>query len=205
MHQKLRTIMDQGYINVNGEKIDCSAATFIITSNESYGSVNKGNNEFDDVDDGTGSRTFINHDKAFLNRIKLIEFDNLSAFDYKQIATVPFAQLAARYKVQYGINLDLNGTIDAVAQRVEELNKGARPIFTYLELLNDKLLNESITYSYDSNNNIKQINYPSLKEENLYENNQLVFNKITYNTNKKKISLNNQQVNQIINILEEEK
>ena len=74
-----------------------------------------------------------------------------------------------------------------------------------LTKINDKLLNESNTYSYDSNNNIKQINYPSLKEENLYENNQLVFNKITYNTNKKKISLNNQQVNQIINILEEEK
>lgn len=156
LDEKLRTIMDQGYINVNGEKIDCSAATFIITSNESYGSVNKGNNEFDDADDGTGSRTFINHDKAFLNRIKLIEFDNLSAFDYKQIATVPFAQLAARYKVQYGINLDLNGTIDAVAQRVEELNKGARPIFTYLELLNDKLLNEVVLQKLNSGSrNIK--------------------------------------------------
>ncbi len=156
LDEKLRTIMDQGYINVNGEKIDCSAATFIITSNESYGSVNKGNNEFDDVDDGTGSRTFINHDKAFLNRIKLIEFDNLSAFDYKQIATVPFAQLAARYKVQYGINLDLNGTIDAVAQRVEELNKGARPIFTYLEALNDKLLNEVVLQKLNSgNSNVK--------------------------------------------------
>lgn len=156
LDEKLRTIMDQGYINVNGEKIDCSAATFIITSNESYGSVNKGNNEFDDVDDGTGSRTFINHDKAFLNRIKLIEFDNLSAFDYKQIATVPFAQLAARYKVQYGINLDLNGTIDAVAQRVEELNKGARPIFTYLESLNDKLLNEVVLQKLNSGSrNIK--------------------------------------------------
>ena len=156
LDEKLRTIMDQGYINVNGEKIDCSAATFIITSNESYGSVNKGNNEFDDVDDGTGSRTFINHDKAFLNRIKLIEFDNLSAFDYKQIATVPFAQLAARYKVQYGINLDLNGMIDAVAQRVEELNKGARPIFTYLESLNDKLLNEVVLQKLNSGSrNIK--------------------------------------------------
>lgn len=156
LDEKLRTIMDQGYINVNGKKIDCSAATFIITSNESYGSVNKGNNEFDDVDDGTGSRTFINHDKAFLNRIKLIEFDNLSAFDYKQIATVPFAQLAARYKVQYGINLDLNGTIDAVAQRVEELNKGARPIFTYLESLNDKLLNEVVLQKLNSGSrNIK--------------------------------------------------
>lgn len=157
LDEKLRTIMDQGYINVNGEKIDCSAATFIITSNESYGSVNKGNNEFDNTDDGTGSRTFINHDKAFLNRIKLIEFDNLTAAEYKEIAMVPFVQLALRYRVQYGINLDLNGTIDAVAQRVEELNKGARPIFTYLEALNDKLLNEVVLQKLNCGN--RNINY----------------------------------------------
>lgn len=157
LDEKLRTIMDQGYINVNGEKIDCSAATFIITSNESYGSVNKGNNEVDNTDDGTGSRTFINHDKAFLNRIKLIEFDNLTAAEYKEIAMVPFVQLALRYRAQYGINLDLNGTIDAVAQRVEELNKGARPIFTYLEALNDKLLNEVVLQKLNCGN--RNINY----------------------------------------------
>lgn len=144
LDEKLRTIMDQGYINVNGEKIDCSAATFIITSNESHGSVTKGNTETDDNDDGTGSRTFIDHDKAFLNRIKLIEFDNLTAEEYREIAMWPFIHLASRYSVQYGINLDLNGTIDAVAKRVEQLNKGARPIFTYLEALNDKLLNDVV-------------------------------------------------------------
>ena len=157
LDEKLRTIMDQGYINVNGEKIDCSAATFIITSNESYGSVNKGNNEFDNTDDGTGSRTFINHDKAFLNRIKLIEFDNLTATEYKEIAMIPFVQLALRYKAQYGINIDLNGTIDAVALRVEKLNKGARPIFTYLEALNDKLLNEVVLQELNCGN--RNINY----------------------------------------------
>lgn len=144
LDEKLRTIMDQGYINVNGEKIDCSAATFIITSNENSASVNKGNNESDTTDDGTGSRTFINHDKAFLNRIKLIEFDNLSAEEYKEIAIIPFSQLAQRYKIQYGIDLDFNGTIDEIAQKVAEINRGARPIFTYLELLNDKLLNEVV-------------------------------------------------------------
>ncbi len=144
LDEKLRTIMDQGYINVNGEKIDCSAATFIITSNESYGSVHKNNNEVDNVDDGTGSRTFIDHDKAFLNRIKLIEFDNLSAPEYREIAFEPFIKLAIRYKAQYGIDIDLNGTVDTVAKRTEQLNKGARPIFAYLEDLNDKLLNEVV-------------------------------------------------------------
>ena len=152
LDEKLRTIMDQGYINVNGEKIDCSAATFIITSNESSGSVNKGNGELDRKDDGTGSRTFINHDKAFLNRIKLIEFDNLSAEQYEEIAALPFAELAARYKDQYGIDIDLNGTIKDVAQKVAELNKGARPIFTYRDELNDRLLNEVVLRNLNAHN-----------------------------------------------------
>lgn len=153
LDEKLRTIMDQGYINVNGEKIDCSGATFIITSNESSGSVKKGNNEVDNVDDGTGSRTFINHDKAFLNRIKLIEFDNLSAEYYEEIAVPHFTELANRYKTQYGVTLDFNGTIKEVAKRVEDLNKGARPIFDYIELLNNKLLDEVVLKNLKSGNN----------------------------------------------------
>ena len=151
LDEKLRTIMDQGYINVNGEKIDCSAATFIITSNESTGSVKKGNLEKDEKDDGTGSRTFINHDKAFLNRVKLIEFDNLSAPEYKGIAAVPFTDLAVRYLQQYKIDIDLNGTVDEVSQKVAELNKGARPIFDYVEKLNDKLLNEVVLNNVGNN------------------------------------------------------
>lgn len=154
LDEALRTILDRGYLIVNGEKIDFTATTIIITSNESSGSVNKGNNEADNtVDDGTGSRRTIHHDKAFLNRVKLIEFENLKAAEYKEIAIRPFYQLVLRYKLQYGINIDLNGTIDAVAQRVEEQNKGARPIYTYLEALNDKLLNEVVLQNLNSGNN----------------------------------------------------
>lgn len=153
LDEALRTIVDRGYLMVGNEKVDFTATTIIITSNESSGSVNKGNNEVDNTDDGTGSRTFINHDKAFLNRVKLIEFENLKAAEYKEIAMMPFYQLVLRYKSQYGINIDLNGTIDAVAQRVEEQNKGARPIYTYLEALNDKLLNEVVLQNLNSGNN----------------------------------------------------
>lgn len=151
LDEKLRTIMDQGYINVNGEKIDCSAATFIITSNESSGSVNKGNLETDNQDDGTGSRTFINHDKAFLNRLKLVEFDSLSEGEYKKIAMEPFLQLVQKYKQQYKVNIDLNGTVDSIAQKVAELNKGARPIFSYVDDLNNKLLNEVVLNRVNDN------------------------------------------------------
>lgn len=155
LDEKLRTIMDQGYINVNGEKIDCSAATFIITSNESSNSANKGNLEIAFDDDGTCSRTFINHDKSFLNRLKLIELENLSAKEYKEIAMRPFAELAARYHHQYGIDLAFGNTLDTIAQKVEELNRGARPIFNYVESLNDKLLNEVVLNNL--NNSSKRI------------------------------------------------
>lgn len=155
LDEKLRTIMDQGYINVNGEKIDCSAATFIITSNESSASANKGNLEIALDDDGTGSRTFISHDKSFLNRVKLIELENLSAKEYKEIAMRPFAELAARYHHQYGIDLAFGNTLDILAQKVEELNRGARPIFNYVESLNDKLLNEVVLNNL--NNTAKHI------------------------------------------------
>lgn len=144
LDEKLRTIKDQGYINVNGEKIDCTAAVFIITSNESSDSANKGNLDIASDDDGTGSRTFINHDKAFINRVHLIELDNLTAADYKEIAMRPFSDLAFRYQRQYGIDLDLCDALDDLAQKVEELNRGARPIFNYIENLNDKLLNEVV-------------------------------------------------------------
>ncbi len=171
LDERLRTIMDQGYINVNGEKIDCSAATFIITSNESSGSVNKGNLESDSQDDGTGSRTFINHDKAFLNRIKVIEFDNLSELEYKEIAMLPFLQLAQRYKQQYKINIDLNGTIDSIAKKVADLNKGARPIFSYLEDLNDRLLNEVVLNHLNKNNEEigYKVSFDQAKEEFILE------------------------------------
>ena len=155
LDEKLRTIMDQGYINVNGEKIDCSAATFIITSNESSASANKGNLEIALDDDGTGSRTFISHDKSFLNRVKLIELENLSAKEYKEIAVEPFAELATKYHRQYGIDINFGNALDTLAQKVEELNKGARPIFNYVDSLNDKLLNEFVLTNL--NNTSKRI------------------------------------------------
>ena len=150
LDEKLRTIGDQGYINVNGEKIDCSAATFIITSNESSMSVNKGNLEIALDDDGTGTRTFISHDTSLMTRFKVIELENLTAKEYKEIAMRPFAELAARYHHQYGVDLEFGNTLDILAQKVEERNRGARPIFNYVESLNDKLLNEVVLNNLNS-------------------------------------------------------
>ena len=144
--EKFRTMMDHGYIMVNGEKIDCSKTIFIITSNESSVCVNRGNQtvDFASIDDGTGSRTFIKHDKAFLNRVKLVEFENLDKKAYEEIADIPFKALKDRYKLEYGIDLDLKNTIEKVSEKVEELNKGARPIYDFVDALNEKILSDVV-------------------------------------------------------------
>lgn len=81
LDEVFRTIIDQGVVNVKGQKIDCSGITFILTSNESAASL-----KIDDSKpDNTGSRTEIKHDTSFLNRVHPIEFDDLSTEDYKEI------------------------------------------------------------------------------------------------------------------------
>lgn len=147
LDEKLRTIMDHGYINVNGEKVDCSKTIFIITSNESSSSVNSGNQDLNHaIDDGTGSRTRIFHDKAFLNRIRLVEFENLDKKTYKEIAAIPFTDLVTRYKTEYGLDIDLDDeNLEKIAEKVEEMNKGARIISSdFVDKLNDKILNDVI-------------------------------------------------------------
>lgn len=146
LDEKLRTIMDHGYINVNGEKIDCSKTIFIVTSNEDYSSVNYSgkNDNFDSTEDGTGSRTFVKHDPAFLNRIKLVEFENLSKEDYEEIAYVPFRSLVDSFKLNYDLDLDLKDTIKQVAEKIEKINKGARRVKEFADRLNNKILSELI-------------------------------------------------------------
>lgn len=123
-----RTIMDDGEVNIQGQKIDCSGVTFIITSNESTKSASGGNLELEKEDDGTGSRTYIKHDKAFMNRVNLIEFENLKYENYKAIAKDTFEKIANTFEKQYGIKVNVDGIIEGAAKRAEKINQGSRPI-----------------------------------------------------------------------------
>ncbi|MBR1779603.1 MAG: ATP-dependent Clp protease ATP-binding subunit [Clostridia bacterium] len=141
LEEKIRTIIDHGYINVNGDKTSCSNLTIIITSNESIGSVEKTEHQ----DDGTGSRTKVEHDKAFLNRLKIVEFQNLNAKDYKQIAKPQLENLQQRYFNDYNVLVTFDDELlDKLANLVEEKNQGARPIQGFVDAINDKLLNTVI-------------------------------------------------------------
>lgn len=124
----LRTIMDRGQISIYGEKIDCSGLLIIITSNEDHSSVTAGNNQGDAQDDGTGSRTHIVHDKSFLNRLNVIEFENLDEAAYEEITADVLAAIAKRNKEKYSVELDFGDTAKKIAAKTAKTNQGAREI-----------------------------------------------------------------------------
>lgn len=130
-----RTIMDHGVVSIKGQVIDCSGITFILTSNESTKSIQGGNQDGqtpEEVDDGTGSRTTIKHDKSFLNRFQPVEFSNLSSKEYAQIIQKEFKDDLVGYWADPEVNgIDIvidDDCLANMAEVVENKNIGARYI-----------------------------------------------------------------------------
>ncbi len=130
-----RTITDHGVINVKGKTIDCSGITFILTSNESTKSIQGGNQASEtaeEIDDGTGSRTKIKHDKSFINRLQPVEFSNLSSEEYIKIIQKEFKEELIGYWADpevNGIEIVMDDKcLKNMAKNVEAKNKGARHI-----------------------------------------------------------------------------
>lgn len=124
----LRAIMDKGIIYRDGEKIDCSGILVIVISNEDIYSVTFGNNCPAFEDDGTGSRTRVVHDKSFLNRLNIIEFENLNEDAYEQIAQNQLEIIANRYRSLFSIDLEFGDTARKIAIATARRNQGAREI-----------------------------------------------------------------------------
>ncbi len=130
-----RTIVDHGVVNVKGQTIDCSGITFILTSNESTKSIEGGNQDAEteeQIDDGTGSRTQVKHDKSFLNRLQPVEFSNLSSEEYIKIIKKEFKDELIGYWANpevNGIEIVINDDcLKNMAKVVENKNQGARYI-----------------------------------------------------------------------------
>lgn len=213
LDEKLRTIADHGYINVNGEMVDFSKVTIIITSNEDTGSITK----TDHKDDGTGSRTQVDHDKAFLNRLKIVEFNNLSAKDYIEIEKPLFTILQQRYLNDYNVFVTFeDGLLEKVANLVEQKNKGARPIQEdYIDSINDLLLTDVILKgSKDKSYSGKVINISLKDDGNFVLDKTSNYNKILeilitklkslyfYNHNVK-LEFSDETINNLVNYLKE--
>lgn len=129
-----RTAMEQGTINIDGEKIDCSGTTFIFTSNEddiSMEGFEKSDERKLDRQSFIEGYTRVWHSKSFLNRIKKVRFKNLTAKEYADIIRNHFDEIAAYWIDSKNADIKLNisdETIKKLAKQVEEINQGARPI-----------------------------------------------------------------------------
>lgn len=146
----LRAAVDNGIVNIKGQVFDFSGMLIILTSNESSSCINRGN--FDKINleketDNTGSRTIALHDKSFLNRIKIVEFDNLTQIEYFKIAKKEFHKKVIDYWEKFaGIKLIISDeTYKKIAIKAENNNKGAR----YLEIIRANLVREIIKMMKD--------------------------------------------------------
>ena len=71
------------------------------------------------------------HDKSFLNRIRKVEFKNLTIDSYETIFRKHFEELSKYWSDSQnaGINLKTDEkTIKLLAKEIEKFNEGARPI-----------------------------------------------------------------------------
>lgn len=134
LDEVFRTAMEQGTVNIDGEKIDCSGTTFIFTSNEddiSMEGFDKTAEEKLDKHSLSEGYTRVWHSKSFLNRIKKVRFKNLTASEYAEIIKNHFELIAAYWidEKNGNIRLTISGeTIKALSEQVEKINQGARPI-----------------------------------------------------------------------------
>lgn len=149
LDEVLRTVMECGVVNVNGEKIDCSGTLFILTSNEDKVSMegfDKQDSTKLDKESIAKGFTRVWHDKSFLNRVRKVEFKNLSHESYEVIVKNHFDLLAEFWAdtKNAGITLTIDeSTIKDLATEVENLNQGARSIdLKILPLLQGKIGNK---------------------------------------------------------------
>lgn len=172
LDEVFRTIMEHGIVNIDGEKIDCSGTTFILTSNEDNMSMegfDKDDVEKLDKISISKGYTRVWHDKSFLNRVKKVEFKNLTFEEYSPIIIRHFEDMASYWgdSKNAGIKLKIsNETVLDLAKQIEEINQGARPIDLWIipEIqmsLGDKIKvapdydfyrNKTLTVVYDNQN-----------------------------------------------------
>lgn len=134
LDEVFRTAMELGIITIDGKKYDISGTTFIFTSNEDDISMNGfEQNDMEKLDKKSLSEgyTRVWHSKSFLNRIKKVRFKNLTAKEYAQIIKNHFEIISEYWadenngKIQLKIS---DKIIEKLADEVEKINQGARPI-----------------------------------------------------------------------------
>ena len=189
----LRTIMDKGMSYRDGERINCSNLLVIVLSNEDHSSVTAGNGKGVFKDDGTGSRTHVVHDKSFLNRLQIIEFDNLYEDDYAEITQDQLKVIADRYKKLFSVDFDFGNVARKIAVKVAGLNQGAREIAKILgglrkaiivekQKLADSFKDKEFKVFYSPNGDkfvLREINDEIDSDEDIFESDAETLNEMT--------------------------
>ncbi|MDR1364388.1 MAG: AAA family ATPase [Oscillospiraceae bacterium] len=183
LNEIFRTAIEQGTINIDGERIECFGTTFIFTSNEddiSMEGFEKSDEEKIDKQSLSEGYTRVWHSKSFLNRIKKVKFKNLTAAEYADILRKHFYDAAAYWasSKNAGIMLTISDkTIETLSREVEKINQGARPIDLWIipEIQTaigniiksapnyDFYRNKILNVSYDERNKKLRVNYESEK------------------------------------------
>ena len=145
LDEVIRTINDNGIVNVKGQTIDCSGITIILTSNESADSLGlKGPKEGDNIKEI--DRTQVKHDKSFLNRLHIVEFEDLSVEDYVKIIDKEIRNEVVEYwAAVVGMKMIIDDEcLRNMAKVVRSKNQGARYIDTAIRgALVDKAIDKT--------------------------------------------------------------
>ncbi len=157
----LRPVIDDGKVLSGGKFVDASGFTFILTTNETDGSLKglaekQGGILVDPTlkDDDTGSRTVVKHDKSFLNRLRIISFKNLSKEAYKEIAMQEFKPNIDFFASDLGGNLHIEVSddfYDKIAEFTAARNEGARPIAKLVSEFSSEIITSMLNAAESKN------------------------------------------------------
>lgn len=167
LDEVFRTIIDNGVVNVKGQKIDCSGITFVLTSNEDSASLGL---KEDPKQKNNPSRTHINHDKSFLNRLHPVEFEDLSVENYVKIIDKEIRNDVVNYWARpdvAGMNIVIDDEcLKSMAVVVRRKKQGAR----YIDALAGELFSIATDkLNYKVNETGKEDCYKGQKVYALYD------------------------------------
>ena len=156
LDELLRGLIDEGTVNVDGKPLEWSG-TIIITSNEDDLSMEgfdpKNVKDLDESSIKEGY-TRVEHSKSFLNRIKKVKFENLTAAEYEEVIKDHFDDMSAYWKSPEngGIEITLDeDSLKALALEVEKRKEGARPVDLWI-IPEIKMAIKSLSVDENKNN-----------------------------------------------------
>lgn len=133
---RLWDIADNGSIEVDGEKLDCSEAIFIVTSNEKPSCIGAKDNDQPDQ-----MATEVEHSFAFKSRVNVIVFENPETDVYADALKSVLMGVSEDYKERYNMDLYIeDGDVNLIASEIHKVNRGIRGVNQFVHKLYSSLI-----------------------------------------------------------------